>query len=441
MKIIIGNHIEHSILKLSNDDRKFSQRVLWFAEEGDMIILSAKPDEAFLDYVCSMTGVNPSSLIFHVPPHGGSKGKHFNPYGLTDEEFLASLSKDLKDRDVSEILPLWPSPAIARFAILLGLSDRLSGTNFFLQNGVELVNNKANFRAFFTTAGLPIAPGEVCQGIMDAELAIGRLLPNTGAVMVKQVHSGAAAGNELVVLNSNIEVDHVGARNVHKLDNCTGAIREYLEERWDWASVGGKRPVVIEEFKPKSQTIYAEFLADELGVHYTGSGRLHYTGGRLTQETAPLRGVTNEVRSKLLMYAERASIFYHAIGYRGYLSADAIVDEEGELIFTEMNARISSSLHLYDSIARRIVDVDRDPERTVFHCQSPNNWAPLGLTEFLSAVEEIGCIYDPELRKGVIVHLPILLDVGRSVAFCIVYETESEKQEIYMKLDTRFRER
>lgn len=138
------------------------------------------------------------------------------------------------------------------------------------------------------------------------------------------------------------------------------------------------------------------------------------------------------------MYGERLAKIYHGIGYRGYLSADAIIDKNGELTFTEVNARVSGSLHIYDSIGRRVVETTRIPERTVVQYHSPLHWVSVDFNEFLTATEELGCLYDPEARKGVLISLPILQEVGGFVSFCIVYENENEVQETYKKLDAKF---
>ncbi|CUB11030.1 biotin carboxylase [Bacillus cereus] len=433
MKILIGNHIEDSILKMNSDDRIFSQRVLWFAHDGDIIILSTEPDRDFLKYVTSLTGVDPSTLRFYILPKGRYFGKHFDQYALDDENFIKSFPKDLKD--VTNIFSMWDSPAVVRFAEKIGLSERLPGIKFFSQYGIELVNNKAYFRALSAAADIPVANGEVCHDIKEAELAIEQILSTSEAVLVKQAHNGAGVGNQLVLKNSNVEIDHVGAKHVHYLSSSPNAVKEYLEQRWDWASVNGKRPVVIEEFKANSQTIYAEFYADEMGVRHTQAGRLGYTGHRLIKEVAPLRNINNDIRMKLLIYGERLANLYHSIGYRGYLSADAVVDEEGDLIFTEMNARVGGSLHVYDSIASRVVKVSENPERTVVQYHSPNTWKTVNFEEFFNILNDLGCYYDHKTRKGVILSLPIIPEVGGYISFCIVYETESEERAIYRKID------
>lgn len=436
MKIIIGNHIDDSIL-LKRDDRIFTQRVIWFAEEGDIIILSCKPDPSFVLHVTSLTGVDASSLKFHVAPPGRLEGKHLDPHSLTDEKFLQELlSEDLAN--VTEIFPMWPSPAVAFMAEKLGLTDRLPGAKFMMQHGAELANNKAYFRVFATAAKIPIAPGEVCHSKIEAELAIHRLLNHTGAVMVKQAHNGAGAGNELVVRDTTPDLVHAGAKFVYQLSTDSHAVADYVEQRWQWATAQGRHPVVIEVFKPGYETIYAEFYAGDSDIRFMGSGRLGYSENRLTQESAPLRNVPDEVRHKLIFHGTRAASIYHSFGYRGYLSTDAIVNEAGDVVFTEINARVGGSLHIYDSIARRVVDVSRFPERTVVQHHSPLNWGPVDFSGFLTSAEELGVLYDPARRKGVLLALPIIEEIGCFMTFCIVYETEDEEREIYRALDDRF---
>ncbi|WP_339843553.1 hypothetical protein MKY42_17345 [Paenibacillus sp. FSL W7-1088] len=436
MKIIIGNHIEHSILKLSNDDRIFSQRVIWFAEDGDLIILPSKPDMQFLQHVTSLTGVDANSLKFFVTSNNKSNEKHFDPQALYEEQFINSIRKEINN--VTQVLPMWPSPAIAHFVEKLSLSDKLQGASFFLQNGVELVNNKAYFRVFATAAGAPIADGRVCHSIEEAELAIRNLLSINDAVMIKQAHNGAGAGNELLIRDKSLGVGHVGAVHMHVLSTANDPIKSYLDSRWNWASANGKRPVIIEEFIPDAKTIYAEFFANDEGVYFTGSGRLGYTNQRLVTEIAPLRGISKEVETKLTTYGESLAKFYQSIGYRGYLSADAVIEKDDNIVFTEVNSRVGGSLHVYDSIANKVVKAKEEPERTVVQYHSPLNWTPVAFETFHQFLEDNNLLYDSSKRKGILISLPILLEVGGYVSFCIVYENEQEEKQYYSLLDNQF---
>ncbi len=248
-------------------------------------------------------------------------------------------------------------------------------------------------------------------------------------------------GNQLVVRDASLASDHVGARHIHHLDNDTrGAIVAYWKERWAWASVHGRFSVVVEEFAPDAVSVYSEHYAADDGTRPTEMGTLLYVGRRLSHQIVPLRGVDEEARAQLLQGGARLAEIYRALGYRGYLSADAIITADGHVVFTEVNAQVSGSLHIYQVIAHNIVDTAAAPERSVVEYHVSPTWAVPDFDAVLTAVNEIGCAYDPATRTGVIVSMPVIpLEPGRAqFVFCIAYATDADRQAVWEALDKRF---
>ncbi len=321
------------------------------------------------------------------------------------------------------------------------MEDRFPGAGFFAQSGGELSNNKATFRALAAGAGVPIPAGAVCRSEREAVSATAALLVRTGAVMVKQAHNGAGVGNQLVVQDASLASDHVGARHIHHLDSDTrGAIVAYWKERWAWASARSRFPVIVEEFAPDAVSVYSEHYVADDGTRPTEMGTLLYVGRRLSHQIVPLRGVDEEVRAQLLQGGTRLAETYRALGYRGYLSADAIITADGRMVFTEVNAQASGSLHIYQVIAHSIVDTAAAPERSVVEYHVPPTWAVSDFDAFLAAVNELGYAYDPATRTGVIVSMPLIpLEAGRAqFVFCIAYTTDADRQAVWDALDKRF---
>lgn len=436
MRILIGNHIDDS-LRTQKDQRAFTQRIFWFARSGDIVLLSCAPDPHFLSYVGGLMGFEPSTLGVHVVPPGRFDGRLFDPDSLADEELTGRIARDLRGRgDVSEIFSLWPSAQVAELAERLGLAARLRGAKFFAQQGDELANNKCNFRAFAAASGVPIADGAVCRTPSHAARVMRRLLAS-GAVMVKQAHNAAALGNQLVWAGEQPPEVLSGAGHRHRLSGLDG-VEAYLDERWSWASAGGRFPVVIERFVPRARTLYAEFHADDAGVSHTEAGSLGFSEGRLVEEQVPLRGFSPGVHERLIALGGKLAQTYRAVGYRGYMSADAILDDADNLVFTEMNARIGGSLHLYQAIAHHIVDVRRAPERTVVQYVTPREWKLRSAEHFLSVAAEVGVAYDSRTRRGVIVAMPLAGEPGAGgLLYCIVYAEPGEPREVMRRLAER----
>jgi hypothetical protein len=439
VRILIGNHIDPAI-RDRGDLRAWTQRIVWFARDGDVVVLSDEPDRRFLTYATSYTGMDPKNLRFLVPPAGRHDGRLLDPESLTSAEFLRVVRAELGMDQVEEVFALWPSANVSRFAAALGVEDRFPGAAFFSQGGGELGNNKATFRAVAAGADVPIPAGAVCRSPSEAVAATADLLSRTGGVVVKQAHNGAGVGNQLVLRDASLAAGHVGARHLHQLDDDPEAIESYWAQRWDWASAQGRFPVVIEEFTPHTVSVYSEHYAADDGTRPTEMGTLHYVGRRLSYQIVPLRGVDENVRELLLDGGTRLAETYRAFGYRGHLSADAVVAEDGRVVFTEVNAQVSGSLHIYQVIAHQIVGVTAAPERSVVEYHVPPIWAVPDFDTFLAAVDELGCAYDSTTRSGVIVSMPAIpLEVNRAqFVFCIAYATDADRQAMFERLDRRF---
>ncbi|MEO5876317.1 MAG: hypothetical protein ABIS86_16660 [Streptosporangiaceae bacterium] len=446
MRILIGNHIDDSI-RLRNDLAAWTQRVLWFARGGDLVVLPDQPDPDFLTYVTNLTGVDPATVAIHVPPPGRFGHRLLDPRSLTDPVFLAGVEADLAafGGEVEEVRPLWPSASVAAFADALGLTRVLPGAGFLAQGGGELVNNKAAFRALAAGSGAPITPGTVVRNPLEAADAMIRLLAGTGGVLVKQAHNGAGVGNQIVLAHdADLASDHVGARHLHRLTApIPQAVEAYWKERWGWASAEGRFPVVIEEFQPDAVSIYSEHHVTDTSVTPTETGILLYVGRRLSHQIVPLAHVpevSEQARTDLVSGGALLAAAWRAAGYRGRLSADAILTTDERVLFTEVNAQVSGSLHIYEVIAHRIVRTGMSPNRSVVEYHVPPTWAVPDFATFLAACEELGCGWDPVTRTGVIVSMPaVALEEGRAqFVFCIAYDTPADREDVFQRLDDRF---
>ncbi|MEU9397914.1 hypothetical protein AB0D86_49100 [Streptomyces sp. NPDC048324] len=446
MRILVGNHIDPSIRE-RGDMRAWTQRLFWFAGPGDLLVLCCEPDGAFLDYVLAHTGVKRDELTILVAPAGAWGNKLLDPASLTDPAFVKAVRAVLDVAGgpdaVTEVFALWPSASVARFAAALGVAERFPGAAFFAQGGGEIGNNKANFRALAAAAGVPILPGRVCRSRAEAISAARELLESSrcGAVVVKQAHNGAGVGNQLLVRDGQLAVDHVGARHLHHLAPGEDGITAYWGQRWAWASGDGRWPVVIETFAPGADAVYSEHYAADTGTWPTEMGRLLYVGRRLSHQVVPLNGVSGVVRTALLDGGTRLAEAYRAFGYRGHLSADALVLPDGSVVFTEVNAQVSGSLHIYQQIGHGIVDAAAEPRRQVVEYHVPPTWAVPDFAAFLAALDEMGLAYAPSTRTGVIVSMPAMpLAPGAPVqfVFCIVYEPATGYDDAFARLGERF---
>ena len=198
--------------------------------------------------------------------------------------------------------------------------------------------------------------------------------------------------------------------------------------------------MVVEQFVEHRRSVYSEHLATDEGTVPTECGELHYVGRRLSHQTVPLRDVTDRTRAQLLDGGTRLARLYREIGFRGHLSADAVVTAAENVLFTEVNAQVSGSLHIYQEIAHGIVGVSSMPRRTVVEYHVPPRWAVPDFATFVAALDEIGCAWDPVTRRGVIVSMPAdRVEPGRAqFVFCLAYSDAADHNALWRRLDTRF---
>jgi len=391
------------------------------------------PDPAFVEHVAEHIGVDPDRLRIRVIPNQGNVG-NFAAWELLDSRFQRQLSNSL--RAVDEVVALWPSPAVAWLVKGLGLPEALlPGAQFLREGGGELANSKALFRPLAAGAGVPIPLGGVCHCADDAFRVSGHLLHEGHAFMVKRSFAGGGAGNEIVATRA-LEVSHAGHSSVDLIEATSDSLREYWERRWEWASSNGTQPVVVEVFVPGARTVYVEVLCTDQGVGSGHLGELQFDSGRIRWEVYPAKLDSAMQEASLRQAADRLARAYQAVGYRGYLSLDAILVPDGGVFFTEANARFTGSTHLYAELAHRVVGAKRSPPRVIVQFTSPGGWQVHDLGDFLRFMTAGGLAYNPRAREGILAITPPVRDTGQLV-LAAVSECVEGAQELVGALDRR----
>jgi hypothetical protein len=396
-RLIIANDLDDWIVR-KKDVRAWAQRMLWFAEPGDVVVAMAPPDAAFLAHVAGVKGFDPGELTVHVIPAGRFEGM-VDHLALDTDEFAALVRPYAAS--ATEVLAAWPSPHVASFVERLGIADRWPGHALFAQGACEPLNSMGGFRAWAAAAGAPISRGSVCRSKDDAVRASADLLASTRAIVVKKAHGGAGAGNHIVTTSAEVELERAGGKYVTVLDGSAASVASFWDEHWEWASAGGAYPVVVEEFQAGARSIYAEFDCSAEGARLCAIGELSFGHRQLERETVPAQGVAELARERLIAGARRLADYYWALGYRGPLSADAVVSPSDEVVFTEVNAQYTGSTHLY-----RVLGALAGDDRVVTQVTTPPFW-PIASTEgFLAGVAASGCSFDPVERRGIVAVTP-----------------------------------
>jgi hypothetical protein len=246
--------------------------------------------------------------------------------------------------------------------------------------------------------------------------------------MVKRSYGGGGAGNEIVATQC-LSVSHAGHASAETVEATTESLHAYWERRWPWASSDGAHPVIVEAFVPDARTLYAEVVCGDDGVGTGKIGELKFEDGRIAREVFPAQEVPNTVLAQLQHAADRLAQAYRAAGYRGFLSLDSVVTSDGRVLFTEANARYTSSTHLHQRIAHRVARVADAPERVVVQTLSPPSWQLQSLSELLEKLSRHGLAFDPALRRGVLAVTPLVHGSGQ-LLLAAVAENEAAAVEL-----------
>jgi hypothetical protein len=404
-----------------------AHRMLWWAEQGDVLVLPTLPDEAFADYVAALTGTPRASLTVVAPAPGRLGPGLLTPDRLADPALEEALKEALGEAPHGtrgsgrtavppglRISPVYPDATVADLARRLGAQDALPGWAFHAQGGSALVNSKAAFRAVAAGAGIPIAPGTVVTDPGEAVRALAALLGEGHCAIAKREFGGGGLGNEILAPAPGIEP--AGAPRAVVLPD-RAAIDAYVAERWPWLTDGGRHRLVVERYYVGAVPVYAEFVVADHAVELTGTGEM-LTDPVVIGEIVPVSArLAADATAELIAVGRRLCEAYRTLGYRGTISADAYVTVPGEIRFCEANGRITGSTHLHTVMAGRLLEPRLRPRRVLLggECAAPPFRAAV------AALEEAGLGFDPVSGTGVV----LVNDFGPragAVMYCVIAE-------------------
>lgn len=408
----------------------WAQRLLWFLRDGDVVVLPRPPDPDFLQYVTALTGVHAPTLRIVVPAPGHEGTDRLTADRLATPQLREALTDAVAGRRIDAVVALWPDVSVAALAEALGAAGALPGHAFLAQGGGALVNSKAVFRAVAAGAGVPVPEGAVCAGPASAEAAITGLLDRGHPVIVKQEYLSGGDGNE--ILSPVAGITPVGAPWAVVLADRP-VVRAYLAQRWDWLTRDGQQRVVVERYHPDSMAVFAEFQLTDGGIAYAGHGEM-ISAPVANGQVMPAVGLKPDHLAEIVDGGRRLCGPLHALGYRGPVSADAIVTGDGEVLFSEYNARITGSAHVYDVVGRQLVGADYADRRVI------RERLGLPIPSFAAAADALragGLAFDHATGTGVVLLTPREERSG-SAQYCIVAEDTAATARLHRALDALF---
>jgi hypothetical protein len=353
--------------KEAHKQHAISTRTAWLLEDGDAMLAHRRLTPDFRDYLVSLLGLDAAALTF-LTPDGPEEG--------TFLDARTALAGPLLERLRETVGPDWTLTPYLYDRTVAVLADRLglspAAPAFFAQGGSDFFNSKSFFRAWATGTGIPVARGEVCRSRGATARAVRELLPHTGSVIVKQDFSASGYGNVLFTTDADVPSIGASARHVMDPDASAGDIEAALaasfpvvEEVRDFPT--GLRPseAVVEVYHPHSRTLYSELLLPDppgepvLLDH--GDMRMEPVWNGFA---IPPVALAAEAEQRMLDASLAMARTIRQLGYRGYLNCDSIVTPAGEVLFSEVNARVGGCTHVH-AAARRLLGDSYQRSHTV----------------------------------------------------------------------------
>ncbi len=314
--------------------RKSVGRCTWLVRGGDVVISPFPMERAFLEYVGETLGFAADSVTVLV-----DEGLRADALSLSTAD-IARLEAAVNERGAWTIMPCFWTPDVAELGARLGIGNP-GALGFASQRGTELFNRKRQFRQLAAGASVPIPAGSIATSVAALQRALEAHLPVTGTVIVKKDNSAGGIGNVAVTTGPVLAVP--GARTTRAFV----APEILAASLWTELTDAQDQVVVVEVYHAAPHSFYFEYFIGEDGrprFLHSGDVRLRSSHDAAVTELVWV-GLDTPTElphfslASALTLSGRFAALAGQLGCRGHINIDAIVTEDGELLFNESNAR------------------------------------------------------------------------------------------------------
>ncbi|WP_409496859.1 peptide ligase PGM1-related protein [Amycolatopsis sp. cmx-11-12] len=404
-----------------------SQRVLWGANDHDIVVLPIAPTREFAEYVTDLTQTDLQSLAFVETPVGYPGRGTVSAECVRNRRFLSQFGELAAEHHVTKITPYYFDQVATAIARAAGVMETTPGFGFADEGGVRMLNSKAHFRAIARAAGVPIADGVVTTDPDHAadyaaqEIAAGR------AVIVKQDHQCGGNGNE--VLHPLPDAEAIGALTAV----CLGSRHEVLWHvagSWPRYSDGGRERVIVESYIPGCLPVYLELQVDDEGIREFGRGEMLMSptndGIAVPGGLANVSGY-QAFRTDALRLAETV----RSLGYRGFMSVDGMATAAGRVLVNEINVRDGGSTHVHH-LAERVLGAAQGGKHMVTKVRHTDH----DFSDTLKRIEGGGFGFDLAAKTGVV--LTMAVTPSQKFEYTAIGDSAAEAADFATALDEEF---
>jgi len=369
-------------------------RMAWFAEPGDIVVLPRDLSPEFKEYIGSIMGYAPEAVSYVTPEWDDAPLRTLGSRELLHLGVREKLARLMRDRSDWSIFPYCYERSTELLAEALCLDTKHDVRPFMRQGGAELMNDKRVFRSLAAGRGVPLARGTVCIAEADLVDAIGSMIGETGAVIVKQDRHGGGLGN--LIVSRTPSINGLGATDV--IVTGQKVPLDAAAEVWRRLAYHGQAPLIVEVYYPALFVVTAEFRIDarENSVAFLNCGEV--------RQAPVLNGLimpwslTPQLAGSFVASATELARLACDLGYDGLINIDGIVTPDGCVICNEFNGRIGGCSHIH-----HILQLLAGPAYGNSHVvASHSRNIALGLDRVLDLLRHAKLDFDAAVGRGVI---------------------------------------
>jgi hypothetical protein len=380
--------------KFCRESAMASCKMAWLAAPGDIVILPRRVSPDMERYIAKVMGHAEGSVRYVTPDWRQQKPQPLSAGALVHLGLADEVARHIHDHAWT-VHPYIYERGIPVFLDYLKLRQQCD-LAFMNNGGAELLNDKPAFRSLAAARGIPIARGDVCMSATELSDAFRRLVPETGAVIVKQDRNASAEGNLIVTRDENIGTQ--GAFSVIVAGETTD-IADTAAIVWSRLAYHETAPLLVEVYHPVSAILYAEFLVSA----QTNSVKLLNWGEQRMEPT--FRGfvipgnLPPYQASRFIAGTTELARLAVDLGFDGLMDVDGIITTGGEIVYNEINGRTGGCSHIHH-ILTTLRDSDYGDEVVV---TAHDNISSIPFERVLGLLDTRGLGYDRGTGSGIIV--------------------------------------
>ncbi len=331
-KIIFGNFINQFMTDRANvaELTWLSSRKIWYAHDGDMVIIPYPITEYFKQYAYSITGTTAGHVEVLCP--GGSIDAYLasrirddpNAYeawlGFTRNRLNATADAYMQDQVTTDFcaaanIPIYPYRKFPSPSVL---------------DVVSRINTKSGFRDIAASLNIRTVPGTTVQGVNQAQKAARDLLQQYGPLIIKIDRGAGGYGH--VIINDETDVDNIPT-SLNKFSEP--ANRYTIEKLMTFVSL----PSI-------------EFEIAESGPRKAYECSMRCVNNAWTGMITPAYDLPSSIQHAMNQWGARLTESLYQHGFRGTVDIDCGVTGDGTLYANESNCRHTGGSYTHFLLGR-----------------------------------------------------------------------------------------